>query len=115
MYFINPTTNEMKKQNLFKNIPSSLPKELFEEIDSTDNIKIERIISDGHSSPTDFWYDQDKNELVFLLLGSGVIEFEDGRKVKLNPGDYLKINAHEKHRVVETSNLTKTIWLAIHY
>lgn len=105
----------MKKQNLFNNIPYSLPEELFEEIDSTDNIKIERIISHKHKSPADFWYDQDKNELVFLLLGSGVIEFEDGRKVKLNPGDYLKINAHEKHKIVETSNLTKTVWLAIHY
>ena len=105
----------MKKQNLFENIPSSIPEELFEEIDSNAEIKIERIISDGHNSPPDFWYDQDKNELVFLLSGSGVIEFEDGRKVKLNTGDYLKINAHEKHRVTETSASTKTIWLAIHY
>lgn len=102
-------------KNLFENIPSSIPEELFEEIDSTDDIKIERIISHRHSSPTDFWYDQDKNELVFLLLGSGVIEFEDGRKVKLNPGDYLKINAHEKHRVAETSKNEKTIWLVVHY
>lgn len=105
----------MKMKNLFENIPSSIPEELFEEIDSTDDIKIERIISHGHSSPKDFWYDQDKNELVFLLLGSGVIEFEDGRKVKLNPGDYLKINAHKKHRVAETSKNEKTIWLAVHY
>lgn len=105
----------MKKQNLFENIPSSIPQELFEEIESTDDLKIERIISHGHKSPPDFWYDQDKNELVFLLSGYGVIEFEDGRKVKLNPGDYLKINAHEKHRVTETSKSTKTIWLAIHY
>lgn len=105
----------MKNQNLFENIPSSIPEELLEEIDSTDNIIIERIISHGHKSPPDFWYDQDKNELVFLLLGNGVIEFEDGRKVKLNPGDYLKIKAHEKHRVAETSKTTKTIWLAIYY
>lgn len=105
----------MKKQNLFENIPSSIPEELFEEIDSADDVKIERIISDGHKSPPGFWYDQDKNELVFLLSGYGVIEFENSRKVKLNPGDYLKINAHEKHRVAETSNSTKTIWLAIHY
>lgn len=105
----------MKKQNLFENIPSSIPQELFEEIESTDDLKIEKIISDGHKSPRDFWYNQDKNELVFLLSGSGVIEFEDGRKVKLDPGDYFKINAHEKHRVAETSASTKTIWLAIHY
>jgi cupin 2 domain-containing protein len=105
----------MKIKNIFENVHTSIPDELFEEIDSTNNIKVERIISDGHNSPEDFWYDQEKNELVFLLQGSAVIEYENGDKIKLMPGDYVKISAHEKHRVAKTSNTGKTIWLAIHY
>lgn len=105
----------MNRENLFENIPSSISEELIEEIESTDNIKIERIISDGHKSPKYFWYDQDKNELVFLLRGNATIEYKNGNKIKLEPGHYVKIEAHEKHRVTETSKTEKTIWLAIHY
>lgn len=105
----------MKTGNIFKDVPVAIRQELFEEIDSTEEIKIERIISDGHSSPNNFWYDQEKNELVFLVEGSAVIEYEDGIKVNLFPGDYIKIEAHKKHRVAETSKTGKTIWLAIHY
>ena len=105
----------MKIKNIFENIPSSIPEEMFEEIDSTNNVKIERIISEGHASPKDFWYDQEKNEIVFLLQGSALIEYENGKIVELKLGDYLKILAHEKHRVKHTSNSGKTIWLAIHY
>lgn len=105
----------MKIKNIFKNIPASITNELFEEIDSTNNIKVERIVSDGHNSPENFWYDQEMNELIFLLQGSAVIEYENGDKIKLMPGDYVKISAHEKHRVAETSHTEKTIWLAIHY
>lgn len=105
----------MNKKNIYNDIPTSIPQELFEEIDSNENVLIERIISDGHNSPPNFWYDQEKNELVFLLKGSAVIEYENGKEIKLEPGDYIKINAHEKHSVKETSNSGKTIWLAIHY
>lgn len=105
----------MNKKNIYKDIPSSINDELFEIIDQTEHLKIERIISDGHNSPQNFWYDQELNELVFLLQGCAVIEYESGARLNLDVGDYVKINAHEKHRVVETSKTGKTIWLAIHY
>lgn len=105
----------MNKKNIYRDIPSSIKDELFELIDQTEHLKIERIISDGHHSPQNFWYDQEMNELVFLLQGCAVIEYENGTKLNLEVGNYVKIKAHEKHRVVETSNTGKTIWLAIHY
>lgn len=105
----------MNKKNIYKNIPPIIKDELFEIIDQTEHLKIERIISDGHHSLPNFWYDQEMNELVFLLQGSAVIEYENGTRLKLEVGDYVKINAHEKHRVVEISKTGKTIWLAIHY
>lgn len=101
--------------NLFKEIPGSLKEELFEEILIGKDFKVERIVSDGHFSPEDFWYDQEMHELVFLLQGKAKICFDDGSGFELNPGDYFIIPAHKKHRVEWTDNSQKTIWLAIHY
>jgi len=105
----------MRANNILKNIPAFLPEEIFELIVETDNLKVERIISDGHNSPSNFWYDQISNELVLILKGSAVLEFENDDKLELKEGDYLIIPAHKKHRVESTDKSQKTIWLAVHY
>ncbi len=100
--------------NIF-DLPSSLPnKELFESIVSTDNILIERIISTGQVTPPGDWYDQDKDEWVILLQGEAVLVYADDSQIKLAPGDYLFIPAHQKHRVEYTSSNPPCIWLAVH-
>lgn len=101
--------------NLFANIPIDLPEEVFENLVSTESIRIERILSHGQSSPKSGWYEQDEHEWVLVLSGFGVIEFEDGRVITLNKGDYLNIKAHEKHKVQATSPDQTTVWLAIFY
>ncbi len=105
----------MSTTNLFQNIPQHLPEELFETIAQSDNIKIEKIISDGHTSPPGFWYDQDQNEFVLVLKGNAILEFEDGATQEMNEGDYQIIPAHKKHRVSYTDTNGKTIWLAVHF
>jgi len=104
----------MKKGNIFENIPKTLNKELFEDILKTKNLRIERIVSDGHSSDKGFWYDQPENELIFLIQGSSEIRFED-ETVILKKGDWLLIPSHKKHRVESTDKNQKTIWIAIFY
>ena len=101
--------------NLLANIPDAIPNEIFQDIVRTDTIRIERILSQGHSSPETGWYDQDENEWVLVLSGYGVIEFENGDAIKLKPGDYLNIKAHQKHKVKSTSPNETTVWLAIFY
>lgn len=101
--------------NIFSNIPSELPNEIFEDIIITEKLRVERIVSKGHSSPESGWYDQSENEWIIVLSGYGVIEYENGNKVALKEGDYLNIKAHEKHRVIETSPDAATVWLAIFY
>ncbi len=102
-------------KNFFKNIPASLPEEFVEELLTTKNFRMEKIISEGHSSSENFWYDQDENEFVMLLSGSAILSFEDEEDIKLNPGDYLIIPAHKKHRVKQTDSTQKTFWLTIFY
>lgn len=102
--------------NLFENLPTELTEELFEILLNKPNIRIERIVSDGHASKQDQWYDQDDNEWVLLLQGEAQIQlFPDNNIVTLVEGSYLNIPAHTKHRVKWTTKQTKTIWLAIHY
>ena len=101
--------------NLFSNVPASLPNEIFEQIIATEGMRIERIISHGHRSLEQSWYDQTEHEWVLVLSGFGVIEYDDGREFRLQHGDYLNIPAHQKHRVVETSTQEATVWLAVFY
>lgn len=101
--------------NIFIPLPSELEQESFDVLLKNKNIRIERIVSKGHTSPTSGWHDQKENEWVLVLKGSGTILFEDGRQVTLNKGDYLHIPAHEKHKVAWTDPDRLTIWLAVHY
>ena len=101
--------------NFFSQIPEDLTHEAFLEILSADGVRIERIVSKGHTSPDSGWYDQEENEWVLVLEGSGTLEFEDGRQVVLEKGDYLNIPAHERHRVVRTDPDRPTVWLAVFY
>jgi cupin 2 domain-containing protein len=105
--------NELK--NIFEGVSEVLNDEFIEELVVNKNFKLERIVSDGHSSPANSWFDQKKNELVILLSGSAELSFDDGQVFELNPGDYLTIPAHQKHRVDKTDLFEKTFWLALHY
>ena len=67
--------------NIFAEIPKNIPDELFQILVASEGIKIERIISRGHCSPKNFWYDQEKNEFVMLLKGSAVLSFEGEKNV----------------------------------
>ena len=101
--------------NIFTGIPDQLKHEAFEDLLKADNIRIERILSKGHSSPEAGWYDQDENEWVMVLEGSGEITFENGNVVVLSKGDYLNIPSHCRHKVSWTDPDSITVWLAIFY
>lgn len=101
--------------NIFDDIPLSLPEELFQTILAGSSFKMERIVSDGHVTPEEGWYDQDWHEWVMLVRGSAELLFEEDRSVILMPGDHLVIPAHTKHRVLRTDSAQKTIWLVVHY
>lgn len=101
--------------NIFDDIPANLHKEVIESLVDGKNVRIERIISKGHTSPDTGWYDQDRNEWVVVLKGAAVLSFSDKSSVSLKAGDHIKIPAHEKHKVTWTDPDTETIWLAIHY
>ena len=103
-------------KNIFNNIPEDLPDELVEILSESGKIRIERIVSRGHSSAPGQWYDQKRDEFVLLLSGEARLRFrKDDRTVDMKAGDYLIIPAHEQHRVEMTSPDENTVWLAVHF
>lgn len=102
-------------KNLFDAIPDLLPEELTETLVTSEAVRIERIVSQGHASAKDFWYDQEENEFVIVLKGEGQVLYESGEVFELQAGDYLNIPAHQKHRVTYTMPDGDTVWLAVFY
>ncbi len=106
----------MKIKNLFVAGSVATPGEMSEILAEGHNLRIERIVSHGHSSPPGFWYDENQFEWVTLLSGSAQLIFEDEQPPqKLMPGDHLLIAAHRRHRVDWTSPDEPTIWLAVYF
>ncbi|MEX0718569.1 MAG: cupin domain-containing protein [Planctomycetaceae bacterium] len=102
--------------NLFADLPADLPDELVETLLDAGHFRIERIVSHGHASPADFWYDQPRHEWVVVLRGAARLRFEDeNESLEMRPGDFIDIPAHRRHWVEWTTPDEPTIWLAIHY
>lgn len=100
---------------LFADIPEVLENEQFLDLFSTRGIRIERIVSMGQATPASEWLDQDWSEWVALLAGAAAIQIEGEPSLRmLEPGDWLLIPAHTRHRVEWTDSRGATIWLAIH-
>lgn len=106
---------KIPKTNLFDAIPSELSQEWFQTLLDHADVKIERIVSKGHASPAEFWYDQEWDEWVLLLKGSAGLRFEGQDEIlALMPGDWILIPSKVKHRVDWTDERVETVWLAVH-
>jgi len=102
--------------NLFADVRTSLPAELLQPLLERPGLRIERIVSHGHASPPDFWYDQAEHEWVAVLQGAAKLRLADPDEfIDLKPGDFLNVPAHRKHRVEWTTPDEPTIWLAVFY
>lgn len=99
--------------NLFADIPDHLPDELTNDLLTRPGVRIERIVSRGHTSPEGFWYDQDEGEWVALLSGAARLEFGDRDPIDMHPGDHVFLPAGCRHRVAWTDPEADTVWLAV--
>lgn len=105
-----------KSGYIYSDIPEHLASEEFRDVLCSPHLRIERIVSRGQATPAGQWLEQDCSEWVMVLKGSAALRFdgEDAPRV-LEPGDYLAIPAHCRHRVEWTASGEPTIWLAVHY
>lgn len=102
--------------NLFTALPQPAPQEFMQTLIQAGPVRIERIISRGHTTPEGQWFDQETAEWVVLLQGAASLRIENqGELLTMQPGDYIYLPAHLRHRVEWTDPEHDTIWLAIHY
>lgn len=101
--------------NLFADIPAHLPAEEFLTVWQTPGVRVERIVSKGHTTSPGDWYDQDTDEWVLLLRGNATLRIEGRNELlRLGPGDHVLLPAHLRHRVEQTDANGETVWLAVH-
>ena len=105
----------MNAGDLLRDLPEDLPGELIETLAESGAARIERIVSTGQASPEGFWYDQPAREFVLVVRGRARLEFEDGEALDLNPGAWVDIPRHRRHRVAWTAPDEPTVWLAVHF
>lgn len=104
----------MSPENIFHGVPTALSNEFTETLLERGNLRIQRIVSRGHASPPGFWYDQEEEEWVLLLSGAARLTLEgDPEPIRLEPGDYLTLPAHRRHRLDWTDPGQETVWLAV--
>lgn len=102
--------------NLFASLYSGHNAEWSDQLLAGQAFRLERIVSLGHASPPDFWYDQPQDEWVLVLQGEATFRFEDELEpLPMKAGDHIRIAAHRKHRVDWTTPDEPTVWLAIHF
>lgn len=102
--------------NIYAAVPSTSAAEEFLTLLASPTVRIERIVSRGHASAPDFWYDQQWAEWVMVLKGAALLRFEgEADPVRLGEGDYVAIPPHRRHRVDWTDPASPTIWLAVHH
>ncbi|WP_319633557.1 cupin domain-containing protein [Pelagibius marinus] len=101
-------------RNLLKNLPPPAPEEDFETLLQRQGVKLERIVSYGHTTPEAEWYDQEQDEWVMLLAGAARLLIDGEGETLLQPGDALLLPAHRRHRVTWTDPDRPTVWLALH-
>ncbi len=103
-------------ENLFAEIDTAEPDEVFETLLSRPGFRLERIISHGHATPEGEWYNQPQDEWVALLAGSaGLLIRGEVQPRTMKPGDYVYLPAHCEHRIEWTASGEHTVWLALHF
>lgn len=80
--------------NITDSLPLTLTEEQFQTLAQKGNVKIERILSYGQTTPAGEWYDQTQDEWVMLVQGEAKLEYDDGSQIDLKKGDYVMIPAH---------------------
>ncbi len=105
----------MDRGNLFTGIPAQIPDELLQVLWQRPGLRVERIVSRGHVTPANQWYDQDTDEWVVLLAGAARLRIEgQTERLDMRAGDYVLLPAHLRHRVEWTAPDQDSVWLAIH-
>ena len=107
------TSRPVRHGHLAAGVPGVLLAEITSVLVEGAGVRIERIVSRGHTSAPGSWYEQAEDEFVLLVAGAARLEFEEF-DLELAPGAWAELPAGVRHRVAWTLEEADTIWLAVH-
>lgn len=99
--------------NLLAPLPDARAHEVFTELARHPGCRIERIVSQGQSTPEQQPYLQAHDEWVLVLAGSARVRMRE-QEHALEAGDHLFIPGGVRHWVSFTDPDQPTVWLAVH-
>jgi cupin 2 domain-containing protein len=99
----------VNKCSIFDNATSTTVSESFHPLFENEHVTIERIVSSGDQTPTQ--YLQDHDEWILLVRGEAEMTV-NGERLSLQAGDTLLLPARVPHEVLSTS--AAALWLAVH-
>lgn len=99
----------MQRANLLAGATAPNEGERFDTLLRLRNLHVERIISSGDISQTE--YVQEQDEWVLLLQGTATLDIS-GEETTLEAGDHVFLPARTPHSVTKVSQ--GAMWLAIH-
>ncbi len=105
----------MLRGSLAANLPDASRSEVIETLAvfPGKRVAVERIVSEGQTTPPGEWYDQAWDEWVMVMRGAARIAFEAPvAEESLAENDWILIPAGRRHRVSFTA--PGTVWLAVH-
>jgi cupin 2 domain-containing protein len=106
----------LKAGNLGRDLPAQSADEVLDVLLERPDLRIERIVSTGQTTPEGEWYDQASDEFVLLVSGAARFRIEGETEDRaLEEGDWILLPAHCRHRVTWTQAAPPTVWLAIHF
>jgi len=107
-------TDNSRPLNIFEDLPDAGAGEVIEIVAGFGQgaVRVERIISGGHASAEDFWYEQDEDEWVMLVRGEARLSIEGRDKaLEMLPGDHIELPAKLRHRIDFVSD--DALWIAV--
>lgn len=111
-----------KTGNLLQDIPGDMPEEIFASLgggpSTTQDVRVDRIVSRGQASPEGYWYDQDEDEFILVVQGAAKLTLNENgqhRHIEMSAMDWAFLPAHMRHRVDWTTPDENTVWLAVYY
>ena len=71
------------------------------------------MASQGMSKPTGWHYHECEGQFIYILKGWVELEFEDGRKLKVEEGDSLFIPGYLRHNETRTSDTMEILEVSV--
>lgn len=105
----------MSVNNIFSGFPGVFRGELLDNLLDHSDVRIERIVLNDSCAEAGKWLCNQRAQWLMLLQGFVVLESASDPAIEVKAGDYLLLEAGDKHRLRWVSPNDETILLSVQF